>query len=116
MKFTRRLFDTMIMPLLDLRPLCWVAVIVSVLYLLDPEGLSILRVILYTVLFWVLSLSIRKAMMPYCRETEGGQRVPMKLSHFLRLAAEGNVAASVVVVGVLVLQAMIALSFIVWLR
>lgn len=115
MKTVRRLWDTFIVPVIDFRPLGWVVAVAALLYLLDPEGLNIMRVILYTVAFWMLSLTIRKAMMPYRREDEG-KRVRMKMSYFLRLAAEGNVAAAVVSVGIMVLQALIAFSFIIWLR
>lgn len=116
MKTFRRLWDTFVMPIVDFRPLGWVIAIAALLYLLDPEGLNIMRVVLYTVAFWMLSLTIRKAMMPYRRDDENNNRVRMKLSYFLRLAAEGNVAAAVVSVGVIMLQALIAFSFIIWLR
>lgn len=117
-KLGRRLWDTMIVPISDFRPLLWVLTITAVLYLLDPEGLNVMRVVLYTVLFWMLSLCIRKALMPYRCGGENGEaaRVRMKLSHFLRLAIEGNVAAAVVAVGILFFQALIAFSFVIWMR
>lgn len=116
MKIVRRFFDTFVMPIVDLRTLGWAFIIMCALYLLDPEGLSVMRVVLYTILFWILSLSIRKAIMPYRRDDENGRRVRMKLSHLMRLAAEGNVAAAIVCVGILSMQAIVALSFIIWLR
>lgn len=115
MKTGRRLWDTFIVPILDFRPLGWVIAIVAILHLLDPEGLNVMRVILYTVAFWMLSLSIRKAMMPY-RYNNYGKRSQLKLSHFFRLAMEGNVAAAIVSVGILTFQALIAFSFIIWMR
>lgn len=116
MKTIQRLWDTFIVPITDFRPLGWVLAIAALLYLLDPEGLNVLRVILYTVVFWMLSLTIRKALMPYKQENENSARVRMKLSNFLRLAAQGNIAAAVVSVGIITLQALIAFSFIIWLR
>ena len=59
---------------------------------------------------------IRKAMMPYRRDTEDGHRVQMKLSFFMRQALKGNIAAAIISVGILFLQALIAMSFIIWLR
>lgn len=116
MKTIQRLWDTFIVPITDFRPLGWVLAIAALLYLLDPEGLNVLRVILYTVVFWMLSLTIRKALMPYKQDEENNVRVRMKLSNFLRLAAHGNIAAAVVSVGIITLQALIAFSFIIWLR
>ena len=114
--FLSRLYDTFIVPIKDFRPLGWVAFIVALLYWLDPQGLSVMRVILYTFLFWMLSLSLRKAMMPYRKTDEDGKKTQMKLSDFLRAALDGNLAAGIVGAAILGFQAILALSFILWLR
>ena len=115
-KTTRRVWDTIIVPIKDMRFLFCIAAITAALYLLDPEGLNVMRIVLYTIMFWMLSICIRKAMMPYRRDTEDGHRVQMKLSFFMRQALKGNVAAAIISVGILFIQALIAFSFIIWLR
>lgn len=115
-KTSRRFWDTLVVPVKDMRFLLWVAAITAALYLLDPEGLNVMRIILYTIMFWMLSICIRKAMMPYRRDSEDGHRVQMKLSYFMRQALKGNVAAAIISIGILFLQALIAFSFIIWLR
>lgn len=113
--FLKRIWETVFVPLRDLRFL-WIMVVFAALsYWLDPEGINALRIVFWVILFWGLAHSLRKTLLPYCME-KNGKRIPIKLSHLLRKSLEDPIASAICFAAIIYLLCNIAQSFTVWMR
>lgn len=113
--YLKRLWDTIFVPLRDLRFL-WIAVLFSVLALwLDPEGINALRIVFWVILFWGLAHALRKTLLPYAVEKDG-KRIPIKMSHLLKKSLEDPIASAICFASIIYLLCCIAESFAIWMR
>jgi hypothetical protein len=119
MKWIRMFVSTFIDPIKDFRVLGWTLLIGALAFLIDPQGLKMVGVVLYVCFFWMFALSIRKVLFPYRKDVDengDGKKDPLKLSDFFKEAYKGSIAASIVVLAQIILMCVVALTFVLWIR
>jgi signal transduction histidine kinase len=116
MKWLHNLVDTFIAPIRDFRVLGWTAIVGTLAFFVDPQGLKMIGVVLHVFFFWLFALSVRKAFFPYRSTDADGKSSQIKLSHFFKEALNGNVAAAIVAFAQIIMMCCIAISFVLWVR
>lgn len=94
-------------PTIDYRFLLLVGVLGAVMSAVDPVGLNAMRFLIFGVIFWGVSLWLRKVLTPY----RG-----VKMSDLARKAMEGCQAAAIIYLANTLLMIAIGISFFIWWR